>query len=761
LRVKNKLLVPNATVFVASFCIMVLELTASRIVARHLGSSLYTWTSVIGVVLAGIAIGNYIGGLVADRFQAAKSLSFLFILASISCAMVPVSNRLIGEFYLLWTLPWPVVVAMHVAFTFFLPSLVLGMIAPVVAKFALNQGLATGRTIGNVYAWGAAGSIAGTFFTGFFLISVMGTSGVIWSVALVLALMGILYAKKACIPYLWAGLLAVLTVFALAPQPRAQAIGQKVALRQPASSDAIYEDESQYSYIKVERSPYSPGVRWLILDQLLHSVVRMDDSGQVENLYPCEGLLEAITYNLADGQKNLSTLFIGGGGYVVPRYIEKNWPGSRIEVVEIDPAVTEAAMNAFGLSEDNPLKIYHRDARKHINELFLRKQQGEQVPQFDFIYGDAFSDLYVPSHLVTYEFNEKINKLLAPEGYYLVNISDSIESGRFIGAVLNTMQKTFPYVHVFLSGSYKGKGARRTFTILCSKEEIDLGRFSYEGFPGRLVGSATLKRLGECSRNIILTDNYAPVENLLQPVLRDRGRWIACTKLVERGDVFAGEARLEKAKKYYRKALEVYPDYAVAHNNLGNALVKSENVAEALKHYQEALRIAPEFSEARSNIATVLAYQGKTDEALGYYQEVLELQPDSAETYYNIGTILADTGDLKEAIEHYQEALDIQPDFARAYAGLGAVAIQQGKIEAALRYYRNSLEILPENAKVHNNIGALLVEMGKLDEALKHYREALRLDPEYAKARRNIEAILAAQNKPLHEIDRQGREYDH
>ena len=73
----SSIIVPAATVFLASACVMVLELVAGRLVARHLGSSLYTWTSVIGVVLAGITIGNYIGGRIADRWEARKSLAVL------------------------------------------------------------------------------------------------------------------------------------------------------------------------------------------------------------------------------------------------------------------------------------------------------------------------------------------------------------------------------------------------------------------------------------------------------------------------------------------------------------------------------------------------------------------------------------------------------------------------------------------------------------------------------------------------------------
>ena len=54
-------------VFLASFCGMTLELTASRVLAQYLGVSLFTWTGIIGVMLAGTALGNFTGGQIADR----------------------------------------------------------------------------------------------------------------------------------------------------------------------------------------------------------------------------------------------------------------------------------------------------------------------------------------------------------------------------------------------------------------------------------------------------------------------------------------------------------------------------------------------------------------------------------------------------------------------------------------------------------------------------------------------------------------------
>lgn len=187
------LLVPSLTVFISSFCIMVLELVAARLIARHIGSSLYTWTAVIGVVLSGISLGNYLGGRIADMVQTRKILSPLFAISAATCALVVILNNIVGEWTWLWQFSWPARVFVHVFLVFMLPSTILGTISPVVAKMALDSGLPVGRTVGNIYAWGAAGSIAGTFTTGYWLIGAMGTIAIVGTVGGTLLLMAVLY----------------------------------------------------------------------------------------------------------------------------------------------------------------------------------------------------------------------------------------------------------------------------------------------------------------------------------------------------------------------------------------------------------------------------------------------------------------------------------------------------------------------------------------------------------------------------------------
>lgn len=152
-----KRLTPVATVFVSSLCIMVVELVAGRLIARHVGSSLYTWTSVIGIVLAGIAAGNYAGGRIADRYEPKAALSSLFLMASATCLLIPLLNDRLGAAPLLREMDWAARIACHVFAVFFLPSCLLGTISPVAAKMAIEMSRRLGRAVGNVYSWGAVG----------------------------------------------------------------------------------------------------------------------------------------------------------------------------------------------------------------------------------------------------------------------------------------------------------------------------------------------------------------------------------------------------------------------------------------------------------------------------------------------------------------------------------------------------------------------------------------------------------------------------
>ncbi|MGD9147830.1 MAG: fused MFS/spermidine synthase, partial [Anaerolineae bacterium] len=207
---------PYLIVFVSSGCIMILELVAGRIIAPYVGVSLYTWTSVIGVVLAGISLGNYLGGWLADRYASLRLLGILFLLGGLSSfgilAVDALGRITPGE--------WPIVVEILVltAALFFLPSVILGTISPVVAKLAIRDLNKTGMTVGRIYAAGTVGSIVGTFATGFLLISWFGTHLIVWGVALVLLSLGLLFLLGGRWPWMLLAVLVLAGGTALAAQ---------------------------------------------------------------------------------------------------------------------------------------------------------------------------------------------------------------------------------------------------------------------------------------------------------------------------------------------------------------------------------------------------------------------------------------------------------------------------------------------------------------------------------------------------------------
>jgi MFS family permease len=194
-------LVLYAVYFFASMAIMVLELVAGRLVANNVGSSLYTWTSIICVILAGMSLGNWYAGRLSERYEAAGLVSKLFFLSAALVALTPLFNlalsALKGVFIgMVIENPggsshfWGLSVFLMMLLVFLLPAATLGAILPLVVKMAIDRHRSSGRAVGNIYFWGAVGMILGTFLTGFVLVSHLSTTSIVLSVAMAMALLG-------------------------------------------------------------------------------------------------------------------------------------------------------------------------------------------------------------------------------------------------------------------------------------------------------------------------------------------------------------------------------------------------------------------------------------------------------------------------------------------------------------------------------------------------------------------------------------------
>jgi spermidine synthase len=551
-------------VFLASFGGMTLELTASRVLAGELGVSLFTWTGIIGVMLAGTALGNLTGGWIADRVNRPGSsfnprfvLAGSLLMAAAGTVFQFVAMALISRYSLFHGFD-PIEQVMGWTFClFFLPMFALGTISPQVIRLAVPDVAHVGRVAGRVYAWSTTGAILGTFVAGYLLLSAIGMHMTLLCVSLILTLTSLVVTKV----WEYNPLLYVFSIVL------GGITGGVILTSRSASheQDLLAQLETNYYTIKVTQARDDYGeltnIRTLTLDHLIHSSVNPNDPFFL--YYKHEHVQMEFLRGARKENPNPRVLVVGGGGYTFPRYAMEVMPETQMDVVEIDPGVTWVAKNHLGLKDYDGLKIYHMDGRQYV---------AEKVPPgtYDLVVQDAVNDLSVPSHLLTKEYNDAVKATLKPTGVYLLTVIDSIGYGKLWKAAMLTLQQTYPPENIaLLTPEVADPDERHVFVIYASDRPLDLsalrtavseqlapgfimangvgslacGMQAPGGMPHGLAIATAGPKISEkillqthrvpedelqpyldAPPRIILTDQYAPVDNLMAEVFRYRYR---------------------------------------------------------------------------------------------------------------------------------------------------------------------------------------------------------------------------------------------
>lgn len=500
-------------VFVASACTLVIEIIAGRLLAPYMGVNLFTWTSIIGVVLAGISLGNYVGGWQADRYASRRLLGLLFFASAIATLSILPLLTIVANPSFLSGGPLIVKVVTYVTIVFFLPAFVLGTISPVVVKLSLSDLQRTGKTVGLIYAFSTVGSILGTFLTGFWLISAFGTRSVIIGVAVILGLMGLIFGDVFNRGRRIDHIASTLSVIAI--------IGIVGMIVQRDLHKSPFLRETDYFTIDIRERRFNDGELGLalVLDHLIHSFSKPNDPKFLE--YGYERVYSELTQFKSESAPQLRTAFIGGGGYTFPRYVEAVYPGSTVHVVEIDPAVTEVAFERLGVPRDSRIKPFNEDARLFFNERHY------DAP-YDIVYGDAFNDLSVPYHLTTAEFGALVSQALKPDGIYMVNIIDKYQSGGFLRAYMKGLRLHFPHVYLMSTGRTWQTDLQNTYVVVATKRPLDLAAFNRSATVGGRSMETQVQDAAALDEYLAqpgptLTDDFAPVDQLLAPLFNERG----------------------------------------------------------------------------------------------------------------------------------------------------------------------------------------------------------------------------------------------
>jgi spermidine synthase len=489
--VKNFVL--EITVFVCGALVMIYEIIGSRILSPYIGTSTYVWTSLIGVILGALSLGYWLGGRLADRKPDIKMLASVIFLAGGAVA----ATIFFKDIFLSFIARSPLILeikSVAAALVLFAPaSVLLGFVTPYAVKLKMLSLADSASTVGRLYALSTVGSILGTFAAGFFLIPFVGSTRTLYLIGFCLILLSMLLAPFA----LTKMNLTILIVFVLGISTTE--LQGYLLLK----TNDLHDIDTEYNRVRIFTTIDETAgrkIRAMAIDPFFIQSKMYLDSDELASEY-------AKYYHLVRHFKPdfQTTLLIGGAGYSFPKDFLKNYPDKQIEVVEIDPNMTEIARKYFRLPENPNLKIFHEDGRIFLNRA--------EPARYDAVFIDAFSSLFsVPFHLTTTEAVTEINRVLKPGGVVIFNVGGAIKgkSSRFLNAELNTYKQIFPQVLLFKVRPERADEDVQNLIIIASKNQNPLNLKSDDPQLSKILNNLYSQPL--TSQEKILTDDLAPVE---------------------------------------------------------------------------------------------------------------------------------------------------------------------------------------------------------------------------------------------------------
>lgn len=474
-----------ALVFGASASVLVVEIVSLRLLAPYLGLTLETSTLVIGLALTAIATGSWVGGRWADERDPGPLLPLLLAASGLAVTATPFLVQATG----LATADRGLLLLVAAA-TILVPGMLLSAVTPIVTKLRLHSLAETGTVVGRLSAVATVGAIVGTVVTGFVLISRVPITWIMVGLGIALTGAAAVVGWRARRP---AAALAVATL-----------IGTVGAAAAPRQCDA----ETTYHCAVVERDPARPSGRILVLDGLRHSYVDLDDPTHLQFSY-VRAIGAAVDAHVP-ARRPLAAHFIGGGGLTLPRYLAAQRPGTSSTVSEIDPGVLAVDRSRLGFRDGDEVRVRVEDARVGLRAL--------GPDSLDLVVGDAFGGVSVPWHLTTRETLEDIKRTLREDGRYAVNLIDH-GTLAFARAELATLMGTFD--HVALAATPESTAGRGGGNLVALASDAPLDAAAWRRGLTRaevpwnvLEGSRLRSWIGQAP---VLTDDYAPVDQLLTP----------------------------------------------------------------------------------------------------------------------------------------------------------------------------------------------------------------------------------------------------
>ena len=499
----------NVIVFISGAVLMSLEIVGSRVLAPYFGSSIFVWGSLISVVLAALSLGYYWGGWLSAREPSYARLLTLLLIPGVLIFVLPFIYPTVNAWIAgidFGTRLNPLIAS---TIFFLLPGIFLGTISPYIIRLAATQLSTVGSTAGTLYAVSTCGSIFGTLLTAFYLIPLIGVSNIIHFLGILLASLSLVVVPLVRIRKI-AMARAVTTVVVI--------VGSIMMSWTPAlwaRMKTLLEKDTFYHRIRIEEDEEA---RYMYFDRTLQSAMNLKDPTVLRLIY---SRYTSLGFAFRPDAKKI--LIIGLGGGSIPKKLQKEFPSLEMDVVEIDPEVIQMAKSHFNVRDGKNLRLHAQDGR-----LFLTRTSN----QYDIILIDAYYSDAMPFHLATREFFELAQRKLTPNGIVVANLISAVTgpSGKIVRAFVKTQRRIFPQTYIFAARRPENVSVDTIQNVIViatkDKRRLDIKEIVKRAtaldnglFPDSIndIGMAYYDGALSDQDVPVLTDDYAPTDNLLHP----------------------------------------------------------------------------------------------------------------------------------------------------------------------------------------------------------------------------------------------------
>ena len=485
-------------IFIVNAIYMILELIASRILSPHFGNSNMVWTSVIGIILLSSSVGNYLGGIIADKKNSHTNVKIILGISGALIMLIPIFQGII--LYLITSIINNIKLGaiLSTILLFFIPSMFIGMLSPIILKLKMKDLEKVEKISGIISAIATLGSIFGTFLGGFFLIPNFGCNELLFVLAIIMFLLIFLVGnnnpKKFTI-FIIIAITSCLLSFYLYTENNQN--NGNVVINGNLGTSVSYDTE--YGRVLIYNTMYKNELcRVLNIDKGNESATFVDEQ-------KCYDLVFEYTkyYDLMFKSSNEinDVLMIGGAGYSYPKYFISKYLDKNMDVVEIDGKVTDIAKQyfyldkliyEFDLDNNSRLNLITDDGRVYLNK---------NAKKYDAILNDAFAGESPATTLTTLEAAKKIYASLNDNGIYLTNIISSIsgQNSDFIKSEIYTLKQLFKNVYAVPCNSINDLELVQNIMVISTDEDLYIDNTVDIDLTGA----------------ILLTDNFCPVDSLV------------------------------------------------------------------------------------------------------------------------------------------------------------------------------------------------------------------------------------------------------